>query len=200
MGRCRLRLRWNPRGGQDGCGTPDARQRTEAGRDERGFRRGGRFGVLPRLPEGPLMPGKLAVGRGGLGLTAARHHLGSTRGLPRRGRIRLLPGFSAPSRALHAAGRMPESPRRPAPAQCVHAVLVRTGRGVSAGPGEDKGDRQPFPCGVPLMPRLVSLDPARRRSAPDTGIRGRSVWRCGCSCPPTRPKQHLHGRRWRSWR
>ena len=116
-----------------------------------------------------------------------------------RGRIRLLPGFSAPSRTLtrRTVCRNPHGgPLR----QCVHAVLVRTGRGVSAGPGEDKGDRQPFPCGVPLMPRLVSLDPARRRSAPDTGIRGRSVWRCGCSCPPTRPKQHLHGRRWRSWR
>ena len=139
MGRCRLRLRWNPRGGQDGC------------RDS----------------------GRTAAGR-------------------KRG------GMSAPSRALtrRAVCRNPHGgPLR----QCVHAVLVRTGRGVSAGPG-DKGDRQPSPCGVPLMPRLVSLDPARRRSAPDTGIRGRSVWRCGCSCPPTRPKQHLHGRRWRSWR
>lgn len=54
--------RWNPRGGQDGCRDSG---RTAAGRKRGGMsgdsRRGGRFGVLPRLPEGPLMPGKLAV-------------------------------------------------------------------------------------------------------------------------------------------
>ncbi|MFR3459023.1 MAG: tyrosine-type recombinase/integrase [Bilophila wadsworthia] len=62
MGRCRLRLRWNPRGGQDGCRDSG---RTAAGRKRGGMsgdsRRGGRFGALPRLPEGLLMPGKLAA-------------------------------------------------------------------------------------------------------------------------------------------
>ncbi|WP_337655460.1 hypothetical protein, partial [Bilophila wadsworthia] len=61
-GRCRLRLRWNPRGGQDGCRDSG---RTAAGRKRGGMsgdsRRGGRFGAPPRLAEGPLMPGKLAA-------------------------------------------------------------------------------------------------------------------------------------------
>lgn len=172
--------------------------RTEAGRDERGFPAEWTCWRAAPLGRRSFDAGEARGGRGGLGLNSRTPHLGSTPGLPRRGRIRLLPGFSALSRTLtrRAVCRNPHGgPLR----QCVHAGLVRIGRGVSAGPGEDRGG-QPSPCGFSLMLRLVSLDPARRRAAPDTGVRGRSVWRCGCSFPPTRPKQHLHGRRWRSWR
>ena len=67
MGRCRLRLRWNPRGGQEGC--------RNSGRTAAGRKRGGMSGdshggvaVLARRPAQPkvLDAGEARGGRGGL--------------------------------------------------------------------------------------------------------------------------------------